>query len=71
MPLEFQFESLLTANALKSVEWPGGPIVLVIDALNEYGGEADRRKSMRVLSKLNWLVTFVSIDFGVSDEVCS
>ena len=53
MPLEFQFESLLTANALKSVEWPGGPIVLVIDALNEYGGEADRRKSMRVLSKLN------------------
>ncbi|KAF8712129.1 hypothetical protein AX14_013128 [Amanita brunnescens Koide BX004] len=51
MPLEFQFESLLSANALKSVEWPGGPIVLVVDALNECGSEADLKKLMRVLSK--------------------
>ena len=51
MPLEFQFESLLSANALKSVEWPGGPVVLVIDALDECGSEADRKKLMRVLSK--------------------
>ena len=51
MPLEFQFENLLSANALKSVEWSGGPIVLIIDALDECGSEEDREKLMRVLSK--------------------
>ena len=51
MPLEFQFENLLSANALKSVEWSGGPIVLIIDALDECGSEADRKILMQVLSK--------------------
>jgi hypothetical protein len=51
MPLQFQFEKLLSANALKSVEWSGGPIVLIIDALDECGSEADRKILMQVLSK--------------------
>jgi hypothetical protein len=50
MPLEFQFENLLF-NTLKSVEWSGGPIVLIIDALDECGREADRRDLMQALSK--------------------
>ena len=51
MPLEFQFETLLSDNTLKSVEWPGGPIVLIIDALGECGSEADRKILMQALSK--------------------
>jgi hypothetical protein len=51
MPLEFQFDNLLSANALKSVEWSEGPIVLIIDALDECGSEADRKILMQVLSK--------------------
>ena len=49
--LEFQFETLLSANALECVEWSGGPIVLIIDALDECGSEADRKKLMQALSK--------------------
>ena len=49
MPLEFQFENLLF-NTLKSVEWSGGPIVLIIDALDECGREADRKDLMQALS---------------------
>jgi hypothetical protein len=51
MPLSFQFESLLSANALKSVEWSGGPIVLIIDALDECGSDADRKILLQVLSR--------------------
>ena len=51
MPLEFQFEKLFSANALKSVEWSGGPVLLIIDALDECGSEADRKILMQVLSK--------------------
>ena len=51
MPLEFQFETLLSANALKSVEWSGRSIVLIIDALDECGSEADREILTQVLSK--------------------
>ena len=51
MPLEFQFGNLLSASALGSVEWSGGPIVLIIDALDECGSEADRKILLRVLSK--------------------
>ena len=50
MPLEFQFKNLLSINALKSVEWSGGPILLFIDALDECGSEADRKILLRVLS---------------------
>ena len=51
MPLEFQFDNLLSATALKSVKWSEGPIVLLIDALDECGSEADRKILMQVLSK--------------------
>jgi NACHT domain len=51
MPLEFQFTNLLTAQALSSVNWSGGPVVLVIDALDECGTEHDRKPLMRALSK--------------------
>ncbi|MDQ1532138.1 MAG: hypothetical protein QOE37_2263, partial [Microbacteriaceae bacterium] len=51
MPLDFQFANLLATKALKSMEWSGGPIVLVIDALDECGTERDRRHIMQVLSK--------------------
>ncbi|KAF8678528.1 hypothetical protein AX14_004714 [Amanita brunnescens Koide BX004] len=51
MPLEFQFEQLLSVNALKSVEWSEGPIVLIVDALDECGSEADRKILMQALSK--------------------
>ena len=51
MPLEFQFSNLLSASALKTVEWSGGPIVLIIDALDECGSEADRKILLRVMSK--------------------
>ncbi|KAF8724512.1 hypothetical protein AX14_008695 [Amanita brunnescens Koide BX004] len=51
MHLEFRFKQLLSANALKSVEWSGGPIVFIIDALDECGREADRKKLLQALSK--------------------
>ena len=51
MILQFQFDNLLSANALKSVEWSGGPIVLIVDALDECGSEADRNILMQALSK--------------------
>ena len=51
MPLEFQFETLLSSNGLKSVEWSEGPIILIIDALDECGSEANRKVLIRVLSK--------------------
>ena len=37
MPLDFQFANLLSTNALKSAEWSGGLIILVINALDECG----------------------------------
>jgi hypothetical protein len=62
MPLEFQFEKLLSASALGSVEWSGGPIVLIIDALDECGDEADRKILMRVLTKgFSVLPSFIRI----------
>jgi hypothetical protein len=62
MPLEFQFENLLSANALGSVEWSGGPIILIIDALDECGSEADRKVLMQVLSKgFSHLPSFIRI----------
>lgn len=50
MPIIFQFANLLSAKALQSVEWSGGPIVLVIDALDECGIEKDRVKLLQCLS---------------------
>ena len=62
MPLEFQFENLLSAKALGSVKWSGGPILLIIDALDECGSEADRKILMQVLSKgFSHLPSFIRI----------
>ncbi|KAM6493347.1 hypothetical protein JOM56_011481, partial [Amanita muscaria] len=48
MPVNIQFTTLL--KPLQSVEWSGGPIVLVIDALDECGIEKDRAKLLDALS---------------------
>ena len=62
MPLEFQFEQLLSVNALKSVEWSEGPILLIVDALDECGSEADRKILMQALSKsFSGLPSFIRI----------
>jgi hypothetical protein len=62
MPLDFQFANLLSADALESVEWSGGPIILVIDGLDECGSEADRKVLMQALSKgLSSLPSFLRI----------
>jgi hypothetical protein len=62
MPLAFQFETLLSANALKSVKWSGDPIVLIIDALDKCGSERDRKILMQALSKgLSNLPSFMQI----------
>ena len=62
MPLEFQFEQLLSVNALQSVEWSEGPIVLIIDALDECGSQADRKILMQALSKsLSSLPSFIRV----------
>ncbi|KIJ50176.1 hypothetical protein M422DRAFT_160058, partial [Sphaerobolus stellatus SS14] len=51
MPFEFQFSTLLSAKALNIVDWRGGPIVLVIDALDECGNEKGREPLMQALLK--------------------
>ncbi|KIM89872.1 hypothetical protein PILCRDRAFT_812653 [Piloderma croceum F 1598] len=62
MPLEFQFATLLSVNALRSVEWTRGSIIIVVDAIDESGSEADRKILMEALSKgLSGLPLFVRI----------
>lgn len=51
MSLDFQFAHLLAAEALKPIEWSGGPILVIIDALDECGSEKDRKNVVQVLSK--------------------
>ncbi|KAF8729839.1 hypothetical protein AX14_005937 [Amanita brunnescens Koide BX004] len=51
MPLQFQFGQMLSANAMKFIEWSEGPIVLIVDALDECGSEADRKILLQALSK--------------------
>ena len=69
MPLGFQFENLLSANALKSVKWCRGSIILIIDALDECGSEADREILMQVLSKgFSRLPSFIRIMFVSRQE---
>jgi hypothetical protein len=48
---DFQFTNLLSATALNTVQWSGGPVVLVIDALDECGSEMDRKILLQVLSR--------------------
>jgi hypothetical protein len=49
--LNFQWASLLSSEALRSVECSGGPIILVIDALDECENETGRKVLMETLSK--------------------
>ena len=51
MPLEFQIANLLSMKAMESVVWSGGPIVLVIDALDECGNNKHRKELLQALSK--------------------
>ncbi|KIM76025.1 hypothetical protein PILCRDRAFT_78213 [Piloderma croceum F 1598] len=51
MPLAFQFTILLSAQALEAVEWSGGPVVMVIDSLDECGSKTDCEVLMQALSK--------------------
>jgi hypothetical protein len=51
MSLDFQFASLLTAKVFQSVQWLGGPIVLVIDALDECGSAKDCKILLQALRK--------------------
>jgi hypothetical protein len=49
MPLDFQFTNLLS-KTLERVRWFGGPILLVIDALDECLGGTHRRELLQALS---------------------
>ena len=68
MPLEYQFENLLI-NTVKSVEWSRGPIVLIIDALDECGREGDRRDLMQALSQgFSDLPSFIRVIVVIRQE---
>ncbi|KZP33641.1 hypothetical protein FIBSPDRAFT_1036166, partial [Athelia psychrophila] len=51
MTLAVQFAKLLSVTALGDVPWTRGPILVVIDALDEAGSTTERADLMRVLSK--------------------
>ncbi|KZP26251.1 WD40 repeat-like protein, partial [Athelia psychrophila] len=50
-PLAVQFDKLLSATALGHIPWSRGPILVVIDALDESGDQTERAGLMRVLSE--------------------
>lgn len=50
-PLGVQFSKLLSAAALGDIPWSGGPILVVIDALDESGSVADQKTLMQALSE--------------------
>jgi hypothetical protein len=50
MPLSFRFATLLSANTLKSAEWSGGPILFVINTLDECRSATDHKVLMQALS---------------------
>jgi hypothetical protein len=51
MPLGFQITNLLSAKAMESVKWTSGPIVLIIDGLDECGSPIERKILLQALSK--------------------
>ena len=68
-PLTFQCSSLLSAAALQSVKWLRGPIILVIDGLDECGSEKDRKILMQALSKcFSDLPPFIRVIVASRDE---
>lgn len=59
---QFQFDALLSAKALQSVDYTRGSIIIVIDALDESGSEADQKPLMQALLKgLSSLPSFLRI----------
>lgn len=51
MPLASQFSSLLSNNALGDLPWSRGPVLVVIDALDESGSASEREDLLKVLSE--------------------
>lgn len=49
--LEDQFELLLSFTALRTISWPRGPVLVVVDALDQSGSDTERADLLRVLSK--------------------
>ncbi|KAF7966261.1 hypothetical protein HWV62_39403 [Athelia sp. TMB] len=46
-----QFSKLLSSEALGDIPWSRGPILIIIDALDESGTAAERRRLLKVLSE--------------------
>ncbi|KAF7984961.1 hypothetical protein HWV62_9903 [Athelia sp. TMB] len=49
--LDTQFTKLLSAEALGDLPWFKGPILIIVDALDESGTATERQRLMRVLSE--------------------
>ncbi|KAF7976608.1 hypothetical protein HWV62_6110 [Athelia sp. TMB] len=50
MPLSIQFSKLLSATALGDIQWSRGPVLVIIDSLDECGGGLQREDLIEVLS---------------------
>jgi len=65
-----QFSALLSNNALSSVDWRGGPLLLVIDALDECGEEKDRKILLKaLLTGFSELASFLKVIIFSRPEV--
>ncbi|KAF7972470.1 hypothetical protein HWV62_17888 [Athelia sp. TMB] len=51
MPLDIQFSKLLSQEALGVIHWTRGPILIIIDALDEAGSGKERERLLKVLSE--------------------
>ncbi|KAF7973389.1 hypothetical protein HWV62_15166, partial [Athelia sp. TMB] len=51
LPLAIQFSKLLSTTALGDIEWSRGPILVIIDALDESGSATDRKGLLKVFSE--------------------
>ncbi|KZP21256.1 hypothetical protein FIBSPDRAFT_1044218 [Athelia psychrophila] len=65
MPLAVQFSKLFSGTALGDVPWSRGPILVVIDALDEAGSVIEREDLIKVLSegasKLPWFLRLLIV----------
>lgn len=51
MPPAVQFSKLLSASALGDIQWNRGPVLIIIDALDESDAGVGRKKVLQVLSE--------------------
>ncbi|KAF7968264.1 hypothetical protein HWV62_31105 [Athelia sp. TMB] len=51
MPLDIQFSKLLSREALGDIHWTRGPILIIIDALDEASSGKERERLLKVLSE--------------------